>query len=682
MNNETQGNRPDDYARLYREAQEASERLQLALDAGAIIGTWVWDVLADRFTVDERFARSFGLSVQACRHGSPLDLMTVSVHEEDLPQVETAIAEALERGGAYRCEYRVRHNDGAYRWIEASGRVEKDALGNPTRFPGVLLDIDARRLAEVERDQLNTLLRTFSAAVPGVVYAKDLHGRMLVANHGATRLIGKSPDFYLGKTDLEYLDDEEQARAIMATDRRIMDSGLSEQVEESVSLADGSAAVWLSTKEPLLNDRGEVIGLIGTSVDVTGRKQAEAAINELNQTLEQRIRVAINEREDIEKALRNAQKMEAVGQLTGGIAHDFNNILAGLSGSLELIQARLAQGRAGEVDKYLGVALASVKRAASLTHRLLAFSRRQTLSPRPTDVNALIVGMQALIARAVGPAVQVEVGEMSHLWTSLIDPVQLENSLLNLCLNARDSMPGGGRITIESANEWLDKTDGLDHEIEPGEYLCIAVSDTGSGMSAATVAKAFEPFFTTKPMGAGTGLGLSMVYGFARQSGGGIKIFSQEGVGTTVRLYLPRHVGVAPGILYADVSPEPAQKSQQTVLIVDDEPAIRLLVAEVLNSLGYVAIEAVDGMEGLRVLQSEVRIDLLITDVGLPGGMNGRQMADAGRNYRPELPVLFITGYAAHSVLDKSCLEPLTQVLTKPFELKALSSRITELIEA
>lgn len=335
---------------LDHQAQEASERLQLALEAGAIVGTWVWDIPGDRFTADERFARTFGLSPQQCREGLPLKAVTGSIHPDDVFRVEAAIEEALSRGGPYRCEYRVLPASGTYRWIEANGRAELDASAAPRRFLGVLLDIEARRVAEAERDKIAALLRTFAEAVPGVVYAKDRLGKMLVANHGTTQLIGKPPDFYLGKTDLDYLEDKTQAQVVMETDRRIMESGIAEQIEENVSHADGSPATWLSVKTPLLNAHGEVIGLIGSSIDVTARKEAESAVKELNQTLEERIRAAVQDREEAERALYHSQKMEAVGQLTGGIAHDFNNLLAVISGSLELVQIRMAQGRLAEVE--------------------------------------------------------------------------------------------------------------------------------------------------------------------------------------------------------------------------------------------------------------------------------------------------------------------------------------------
>ncbi|MET0124906.1 MAG: PAS domain-containing protein [Pseudomonas caspiana] len=674
---------PDNSGALEFPAKDAAERLQLALDADAIIGTWVWHVQDNHVIGDDRYAATFGLTPQEAVEGLPLEKVTASIHPDDRARVESEIGLTLLRGGVFKCEYRVLHRDGTYRWLEAKGRVEFDQEGKPTRFLGVLLDIELRREAEAERDRITALLRTFTAAVPGVVYAKDRQGRMLVANRGTTELIGKPPEFYIGKTDLDYLEDKDQARVIMATDQRIMNGGVSEQVEEQVRLADGSAATWLSVKAPLFSDTGEVIGLIGSSIDVTARKKAEAAVQDLNLTLEQRIREAIIEREVAEEALRQSQKMEAVGQLTGGIAHDFNNLLAGISGSLELMQMRLGQGRVADVDRYLVVAQGAVQRAAALTHRLLAFSRRQTLAPIPTNVNTLIMGMEELIRRTVGPSVDIQVRADADLWTALIDPAQLENSLLNLCINARDAMPHGGRILIETRNECLDESHDLDPEVQAGEYLSIRVTDSGCGMTAEVAAKAFEPFFTTKPVGEGTGLGLSMIYGFARQSGGQIRIRSEVDQGTTVCLQLPRHAReIDPPEFPLPVSNAVLTGQGETVLVVDDESSVRMLVTEVLSSLGYVAIEAADSQAGLRILQSDVRIDLLVTDVGLPGGINGRQMADAGRQCRPGLPVLFITGYAETTVLDKCHLEPLTEVLTKPFALEALASRIKELIRA
>ncbi|RAI60054.1 hybrid sensor histidine kinase/response regulator [Roseicella frigidaeris] len=386
---------------------------------------------------------------------------------------------------------------------------------------------------------------------------------------------------------------------------------------------------------------------------------------------------------EAEERLRQAQKMEAVGQLTGGIAHDFNNLLTGIVGSLQMIQTRIAQGRVDGLDRYILAARGAADRAAALTHRLLAFSRRQTLDPRPLQINRLVAGMEELIRRTVGPAIALEVVASGGLWTTLVDANQLENALLNLCINARDAMPEGGRLTIETANRWFDDRTARGHDLRPGQYVSLCVSDTGVGMTPEVAARAFDPFFTTKPLGQGTGLGLSMIHGFAQQSGGQARIYSEPGQGTTVCLYLPRHLGAEAD---ADGAPAPAPAPRaergETVLVVDDEPTVRMLVGEVLGELGYAALEAADGAAGLQILRSARRIDLLVTDVGLPGGMNGRQLADAARELRPGLKVLFITGYAENAAIGHGHLAPGMQVMTKPFSVEAIARRIRAIIEA
>ena len=542
-------------------ARENIQRVQLALSAGAIIGTWLWDLPSDRFTVDEAFANAFGLDPALGREGLSRAQIVETVHPEDQADLADAIEGAIASGAPYAHQYRVRRADGRFYWIEANGRVEYGPDGMALNFPGVLLDVEARRAVEAERDRVAAELRV------------------------------------------------------------------------------------------------------------------------LNETLEQRVAERTAELMRAEELLRQSQKMEAVGQLTGGLAHDFNNLLAGISGSLELMQARMSQGRVKDVDRYISAAQGATTRAAALTHRLLAFSRRQTLDPKPTNVSRLVDGMEDLVRRTVGPAIAVEVVGTPALWSVLVDPPQLENALLNLCINARDAMPDGGRITIETHNKWLDEHAARERDLEPGQYLSLCVSDTGTGMPPDVIAKAFDPFFTTKPIGEGTGLGLSMIYGFARQSGGQVRIYSEVGDGTNVCIYLPRHYGdEAPDGVAATLKEAPRAEQGETVLVVDDEPTVRMLVTEVLEDLGYTAIEATDSLSGLKVLQSDVRIDLLVTDVGLPGGMNGRQMAEAGQVKRPGLKVLFITGYAENAVLGSGHLKPGMQVLTKPFVMESLATRIKDMI--
>jgi signal transduction histidine kinase/CheY-like chemotaxis protein len=411
------------------------------------------------------------------------------------------------------------------------------------------------------------------------------------------------------------------------------------------------------------------------------RRPAEQDLKGLAESLETQVNARTAALMEAEAALRQSQKMEAVGQLTGGLAHDFNNLLAGIAGSLELMKTRIAQGRLQDVPRYLTAARGATDRAAALTHRLLAFSRRQTLEPKPTDANRLIAGLEELVRRTVGPAIAVEVVGAAGLWSIMVDQSQLENAVLNLCINARDAMPDGGRITIETANRWLDERAAATRDLPAGQYVAVSVSDTGTGMPPDVIAKAFDPFFTTKPLGQGTGLGLSMIYGFARQSGGQVRIYSEPGQGALVSLYLPRHIGPSDEAEAPATTGEPPRAEHgETVLIVDDEPTVRMLVADVLSELGYTAIEAEDGAAGLRVLRSAARIDLLVTDVGLPGGMNGRQLADAGRALRGDLKVLFITGYAENAAIGHGHLEPGMHVLTKPFAMDTLASRIREMI--
>ncbi|MBY0339459.1 MAG: PAS domain-containing protein [Acetobacteraceae bacterium] len=514
-----------------REAQAANERVRLALDAGAIIGTWDWDLVHDRFAVDERFAESFGLDPAIGREGLPLTQVIANVHPDDLPGLQAAIAEAIARGGPYRHEYRVRRRDGAYRWLEANGRVDLAADGTPLRFPGVLLDIEGRRATEAERDRVAALLAAVMESVPGVVYAKDREGRILVANRGTAELIGRPPEAFLGRTDAEFLDDPAEAAAVMANDRRIMENGEAEQVEEEVRLADGTPAVWLSTKAPLRDREGHVVGLVGSSVDITARKRAERQLRELNETLEQRVAEAVAARAAALAALHEAQKMETVGQLTGGVAHDFNNLLTPILGGLDMALRDLPEGARSR--QLAGVALQAAERARTLVQRLLAFGRRQPLQPRNVSLHNLVADMLDLVSRSIGPQVELAMDVPAALPAVRVDPNQLELAILNLAVNARDAMPEGGRLHISAAAQ--ADPPGL----RPGAYVVLRVADTGAGMDPDTLARAAEPFFTTKEVGQGTGLGLSMVHGLAAQSGGALLLASELGKGTVASLLLP-----------------------------------------------------------------------------------------------------------------------------------------------
>ncbi len=457
---------------------------------------------------------------------------------------------------------------------------------------------------------------------------------------------------------------------------------------------DGQYRWFLSRALPIRDDFGQVTHWFGTNTDITAQVAAEEALRELNENLERRVaertrelaeinhllHLEMGERERAEETLRHAQKMEAIGQLTGGLAHDFNNMLTGVLGALDLIQRRVANGQVNELGRYVDAATTSANRAAALTHRLLAFARRQSLDATPVDVNLLVQSMEDMLRRTMAEHISFETRLQSDPWLAYTDAHQLENALLNLVINARDAMPDGGQLTIQTGCVQIRSSQP--DSPEPGDYVTLSVADNGSGMPAEVVAKAFDPFFTTKPIGQGTGLGLSMVYGFVKQTGGHVHIDSTPGQGTLITLFLPRNQtqpdqqsGQEPDTLTMQ-----GAQTDETVLVVEDEAAVRMLVVEVLEELGYRVFEAVDGSSALPYLQSDQRIDLLLTDFGLPG-INGRQLAEIARQHRPDLQVLFITGYAPNAEVRGDFLAPGMDMLAKPFSIDMLGTKVRQLIE-
>ncbi len=444
---------------------------------------------------------------------------------------------------------------------------------------------------------------------------------------------------------------------------------------------------------PLRNAEGAVEGAITVVVDVDDLKRAQEAAASAAQGLERQVaertaalesalgqlRQEVTERERAETALRQAQKMEAVGQLTGGIAHDFNNMLTGVLGALDLIRRRIAANRTQDLDRFIEAATTSAQRAAGLTARLLAFARRQSLDSRPTDINALVCSLEDLLHRTMSEQIEVSILPGDSVPQAIVDANQLESAILNLAINARDAMPAGGKLVIETSVATLDDAYARLHPgIKPGQYVVVAISDTGVGMDKAMIEKVFEPFFTTKPVGQGTGLGLSMVYGFARQSSGQVRIHSTPGVGTTVRLYVPV-ADVAMEAADGPVGPAPPAGDGQTVLLVEDEASVRLLIGEVLQELGYAVVEAAEPESAIRILQSGRRFDLMISDVGLPG-MNGRQLAEIARSHWADLPILFVTGYAENAMVRTGFLGRNMAMIAKPFQIDVLSSKIGEML--
>nr|WP_299908174.1 PAS domain-containing protein [Sphingomonas bacterium] len=567
------------------------------------------------------------------------------LHPDDVERTRGGFQLTQQGQPAIRFPNRYRCKDGSYRWISWVGIPEDGMVYCSGR------DITEEKAAEAERDRLWTLSEDMLARA-------DYEGGMAAVNPAWTKVLGWSEQELLTNPYADIIHPE-NVPAVTAALEAMARTGQPTRFENRILSASGEwkPIGWTVSPEP------DGVHFIAVGRDLTEDKARERQLDQA------------------QEALRQSQKMEAVGQLTGGIAHDFNNLLAGIGGNLELLDLRLAAGRTVGLERYIGGAQDATRRAASLTQRLLAFSRRQTLDPKPTDVNRLIAGMEELIRRTVGPAIEVEVVGAGGLWLTRVDPSQLENALLNLAINARDAMAGVGRITIETANKWLDDRAAKDRELPPGQYLSLCVTDTGSGMAPDVVAKAFDPFFTTKPIGQGTGLGLSMIHGFVRQSGGQVRIYSEVGKGTTMCLYFPRYAGELGGTGEEGEADLADPGHGETVLVIDDEAIVRDLAVEILQDAGYAVMEAPDGPSGLKMIQSNVRIDLLVTDVGLPGGLNGRQVADAARITRPDLKVLFITGYAENAAVGNGLLDAGMEVITKPFTVAALGNKVREMLD-
>jgi PAS domain S-box-containing protein len=650
-------------AHRYAEALRISEARLIDLNAHlerqvierSAVGGQFWQISPDLLGVlngDGYFERTnpawlrvLGWSEEEVLQQSIFELL----HPDDREPTRGGFEYMKEGNPILRFDNRYLRKDGGYNWFAWSAAPLGDAYYCSGR------DITAEKehaaalaASAAERDRVWRYSRDLLIVI-------NLDGVFRAVNPACTEILGYRPEELIGRNLLEFIWPEDLAftrGGLRAASKQDIDD-----FENRYAHKDGTPR-WISWHT---SAEGDVV--YGYGRDITQVKAAQA---QLSLAQEQ---------------LRQSQKMEAVGQLTGGLAHDFNNLLAVICGQLELLQLRLAQGHLGGVERYIGSAQGAARRAAALTQRLLAFSRRQTLDPRPTDANRLISGMEELIRRTIGPNIVLEVVGAGGLWPIFIDHSQLENAMLNLCINARDAMPAGGRITIETANKWLDDRTARERELPPGQYISICVTDTGTGMTPEVKARAFDPFFTTKPLGEGTGLGLSMIYGFVRQSGGQVRIYTEVGDGTTMCLYLPRFIGSMADADTPEVALPADHGTGETVLVIDDQPEVRGLIVQVLEQNGYLTMEAGDGPSGLKILQSDARVDLLITDVGLPGGMNGRQVADAARVARADLRVLFVTGYAENAVVGNGRLDPGMEIITKPFNIDNLSNKVREMLD-
>ncbi len=632
--------------------KRVEEQLRVAQTAGGV-GSFEYLSGYGTATVSEQFCHLLGLQPAA---SLPVRTINAVVHPDDPPIIQGRDGQHAS-GPAFH-EFRVfRADSGQERWLASRGEYRAGDAGGVS-FIGVVYDITTTKRSE---EQLRELTETLEVRVAARTQERDrvwnlsrdlLHvigpdGLYRAANPAWKTLLGYDPEELVGAKagSLVHPDDHEAAMEHFAK----LSRGEAISDFDCRMRAKDGAYLWVNWSAMPEGD-----AIYGIGRDVTQRKL-------------------------LEDQLRQSQKMEAVGQLTGGLAHDFNNMLTGILGGIDMVRRRLAEGRMADVERFLDAAMQSGQRAAALTHRLLAFSRRQTLDNRPLDVGALAVSMADLLRRTLGEQVSLTIEMAPDLWPAVADDNQLESAILNLAINARDAMPNGGQLTILGRNVHLSDRELTDSDrAEAGDYVEISVIDTGTGMSPEVLTKVFDPFFTTKPLGEGTGLGLSMIYGFVQQSRGHVVIDSEEGRGTTIRLFLPRHVGALKEEAVADDISTPTGTGE-TVLVIEDDPAVRLLVMQVLEELGYQAIETADGRQAVPVLQSSRHLDLLISDVGLPG-LNGRQLAEIAREQRPGLPILFMTGYASQAADQAKFLDGGMEIISKPFAIEQLGRRIGEIL--
>jgi PAS domain S-box-containing protein len=641
--------------------KRTEEHLRVAQTAG-LVGTFEHTEGYGTVDVSGQFCRLLGLHPT---NVLPVRTINLLVHREDRPIIEPKLPSHPQSDR--NAEFRITRADtGETRWLARRGEYQEDTDARGLRYIGVIYDItESKRIEERlrltnevlsehvrertrERNQVWQNSRDLLTVVGADGVIRDV-------NPAWQAIMGFEQASLIGRLFVELASEQarERAQGLVTFDP----SSPPASMELELLAADGSPRLfsWDAAAE------GELVYLYGHDITAE-RTQAET----LRET---------------EALLRQSQKMEAVGQLTGGIAHDFNNMLTGVIGSLDVMKRRIANQRYDDLDRFMDAAVTSARRAAALTHRLLAFSRRQSLDRKPTDVVPLISSMRDLLTRTLGERIALETVLPEDSWQAVTDANQLESAVLNLAINARDAMPQGGQLRIEIANVTLGKgavrgPDGA----AAGDYVCISVIDTGEGMSAEVIDKAFDPFFTTKPIGQGTGLGLSMIYGFVRQSGGHVELASAVNKGATVSLYLPRSADAAAAAPPSNLAPTPLGQGE-TVLIVEDDAAVRLLVVSVLEELGYTALEASDSAQALPILESNSRLDLLISDVGLPG-LNGRQLAEIARQSRSELPVLFITGYAAMAASRADFLGQGMDMITKPFAIEELATKIRTMLVA
>ncbi|MDS9469059.1 PAS domain-containing protein [Paracoccus sp. MBLB3053] len=587
--------------------------------------------------------------------------------------------------------------DGTVHTFEVRYIPRRDPKGQVVGLYVLMVDVEDRKRAAEDLRRSNQRFAAAVEAIHGVLWTNSPDGRMEGEQAGWASLTGQSYEEYQGYGWASAVHPDDQIGSVESWQRAV-ETKSTYTWEHRVRSRDGSWRNFAIRAIPTLDQDGSIREWVGVHTDITEQRAAEAQLveraidlerqvrhrkcaeqqlRELNEGLEARVEAEIAERRKAERTLQQAQKMDAIGQLTGGVAHDFNNLLQVVSGNLQLL-ARDVAGNPGAEQKVAN-ALSGVQRGAKLASQLLAFGRRQALEPRVIHVGKLVTGMDDMLRRTIGEAVEVEVAVSRGLWNTCVDPGQVENVLLNLAINARDAMDGNGRLTIEVGNATLDKVYGTANpEVVPGEYVMLAVSDTGVGMTPDILDKVFEPFFSTKPESRGTGLGLSMVYGFVKQSSGHVSIYSEPGIGTTVKVFLPRSLGEE------DHDPQPRTGpvlgGTETILVVEDDEAVRDTVVQLLTELGYHVLTAKDPQAGLSVVESGVPIDVLFTDVVMPGPLTSREMARRSQSLIPGLAVLFTSGYTENSIVHGGRLDEGVELLSKPYSHEALARRLRHVI--
>ena len=650
--------------------EQGREQRMMAIRAAAgSSGTWDWDIPGERLYLDARFSELCGVDPEAGLAGVSTDVFFRAIHREDRARIRIAVAGIIGGAELFSKEFRVVTANGAVLWMHGRGQSEQDADEQPVRFTGLLVDVTDRKRTE-ERLRIAQ-----SAGGVGTFEHSDGFATMAVSDEFC-RVLGLHPAPALPVQTVNAVMIPGEAPLIPSYLPADGNSGL--EAEFRILRADDGAERWIARRGEVVRD-GAGYRLIGVIYDVTKSKNLEAQLRDLNDTLEARVEAEVVERHQAQESLRQAQKMEAVGHLTGGIAHDFNNLLMIIMGNIDTVRRRIDASHDPRLRRALDNAMKGAESAAALTQRLLVFSRQQPLDSRVIDVTRLLAGMSDLLTRSITEAISIQVSGTPDLWRVEADAHQLENAILNLAVNARDAMEGSGALTIAARNVTVDGSGPK--ALEPGEYVAISVTDTGSGMSAETIDKVFDPFFTTKEVGKGTGLGLSMVYGFAQQSRGGVDIVSAVGEGTTVTLYLPRAVGEHVEAAQSTGAAVPMGSESEAILVVEDNDDVRAYTVGVLRELGYRVIEAHDGATGLRLLEKQNRdIQLLLTDVVMPE-MSGPALAEAARHLQPELKVLYNSGYTRDAIMRDGKLEAGVDLIAKPFTFASLAAKVRELLD-